>query len=367
MSRAKPDEWWLPLDIAEIGWNGRGFTDLSEAPIRFLFKLYAWEWLLREAFGPYLLTDTIGMVEPPWKMLLLNKAILPILWEMFPGHPNLLPAARQRKAIVGACVEKPIHGREGAGIRRVGERERVVDPPDRIYQAAAPLPQFEGWHALIGSSVMPARRPASVCARTATRSPATPAVSCPSFLGNLATRRQRDRNPMTEAATDAKTVSRTTTLHFDVVIVGAGISGVGAACSPDETVPRHALCRPRSARQLRRHLAHPPLSGDPLGQRPLRLRLHRFKPWTGPPIATGAEILRYMGEVIDENDLAGTSATGTGLLRRAGRAATISGRSRRPGPTPGGGSASPATSSGCARAITGTARATRPNGRGWRN
>ena len=31
---------------------------------------------------------------------------------------------------------------------------------------------------------------------------------------------------------------------------------------------------------------------------------YRFKPWTSAPIATAAEILRYMGEVIDENDLA---------------------------------------------------------------
>jgi glutathionylspermidine synthase len=144
----------VPLDIAEIGWNGRSFTDLSEAPNRFLFKLYPWEWLLREAFGPHLLTDAVGMVEPPWKMVLSNKGILPILWEMFPGHPNLLPAAREREAIAGACVEKPIHGREGADIRRVGERERVINRRDRIYQAAQPLPQFDGWYALIGSWVV---------------------------------------------------------------------------------------------------------------------------------------------------------------------------------------------------------------------
>jgi len=42
-----------PLDIADIGWNGEIFTDLSEAPIRFLFKLYPWEWLLREQFGAH--------------------------------------------------------------------------------------------------------------------------------------------------------------------------------------------------------------------------------------------------------------------------------------------------------------------------
>ncbi len=80
-----------PMDIEEIGWNGQAFTDLGETPIRFLFKLYPWEWMLREEFGPHLMADTMGVVEPPWKMLLSNKAILPILWEMFPDHPNLLP------------------------------------------------------------------------------------------------------------------------------------------------------------------------------------------------------------------------------------------------------------------------------------
>jgi glutathionylspermidine synthase len=144
----------VQLDIAEIGWNGRAFTDLSEVPIHFLFKLYPCEWLLREAFGPHLLTDAIGMIEPPWKMLLSNKAILPILWETFPGHPNLLPAAWEHEAIKGACFEKPIYGREGADVRRVGEGEIAVNRPNRVYQAASPLPRFDGWHALVGSWVV---------------------------------------------------------------------------------------------------------------------------------------------------------------------------------------------------------------------
>jgi glutathionylspermidine synthase len=107
-----------------------------------------------EEFGPLLLTDAIGFIEPPWKMLLANKAILPILWEMFPGHPNLLAAAWEREEIEGACVEKPIYGREGADVRLVGDREIVANRPDRIYQVAAPLPQFDEWHALIGSWVI---------------------------------------------------------------------------------------------------------------------------------------------------------------------------------------------------------------------
>jgi glutathionylspermidine synthase len=142
------------LDISEIGWNGRALTDLAEAPIRFLFKLYPWEWMLRESFGAHLLSDLVGIVEPPWKMVLANKAILPVLWEMFPGHPNLLPAARERSAIKGRCVEKPIYGREGKDVRLLGPDETGSGHRERIYQAAAPLPVFDGWHALIGSWVI---------------------------------------------------------------------------------------------------------------------------------------------------------------------------------------------------------------------
>jgi glutathionylspermidine synthase len=54
--------------------------------------------------------------EPIWKMLLSNKAILPILWELFPNHPNLLPAyfteeeAKHHLSDVG-YVKKPIFGK----------------------------------------------------------------------------------------------------------------------------------------------------------------------------------------------------------------------------------------------------------------
>ena len=143
-----------PLDISDIGWNGQVFTDLAETPLRFLFKLYPWEWLLREQFGPHLLTDAIGVVEPPWKMLLSNKAILPVLWEMFPGHPNLLPASRERGAVAGPCVEKPIYGREGKDVRLLAADDPGSGHRGRVYQARAALPEYDGWHALVGSWVV---------------------------------------------------------------------------------------------------------------------------------------------------------------------------------------------------------------------
>jgi glutathionylspermidine synthase len=142
------------LDIAEIGWNGSAFTDLTETAIGFLFKLYPWEWMLREQFGAHLLRDLVGIVEPPWKMVLSNKAILPVLWEMFPGHPNLLPASHDRGAIIGPCIEKPNHGREGNDVRLLGKDDAGNAHRGQVYQALAPLPVFDRWHALIGSWVI---------------------------------------------------------------------------------------------------------------------------------------------------------------------------------------------------------------------
>jgi len=141
------------LDIAELGWNGRCFTDLAERPIQALFKLYPWEWMLRERFGEHLRTDCAAFIEPPWKMLLSNKAILPVLWEMFPGHPNLLPASFDRAKVPGACVEKPVHGREGDGIRLL-EPGAPATRKNGVYQALCPLPVFDGRHAVIGSWVV---------------------------------------------------------------------------------------------------------------------------------------------------------------------------------------------------------------------
>ena len=142
------------LDTSEVGWNGQCFTDLSERPIEALFKLYPWEWMLRERFGEHLRSDCTAFVEPPWKMVLSNKAILPLLWEMFPDHPNLLPAAFTRDGVAGTCVEKPVHGREGAGVQVLQAGEFGRGRGARIYQAACPPPVFDGMHAVIGSWVI---------------------------------------------------------------------------------------------------------------------------------------------------------------------------------------------------------------------
>jgi glutathionylspermidine synthase len=107
-----------PVFIEDIGWDARQdcFVDLEGSPIRRCFKLYPWEWLWREEFGAHLATDCVQFIEPAWKMLLSNKGLLPILWELFPGHPNLLPAYEEAAPLGGRYIRKPRLGREGSNV-----------------------------------------------------------------------------------------------------------------------------------------------------------------------------------------------------------------------------------------------------------
>lgn len=71
-------------------------------------------------------------IEPWWKLILGNKALLPLLWSMYPNHPSLLPSYYSdpktelqsdyyRSFGYNAdkdWVSKPIFGREGAGVFR---------------------------------------------------------------------------------------------------------------------------------------------------------------------------------------------------------------------------------------------------------
>ncbi|NIR41235.1 MAG: NAD(P)/FAD-dependent oxidoreductase [Actinobacteria bacterium] len=91
--------------------------------------------------------------------------------------------------------------------------------------------------------------------------------------------------------------------HFDVLIVGAGISGVGGAYHLTRQCPERSFVVLENQEGFggtwRTH-TYPGIRSDS----DLYTFGYRFKPWTGPPIATAEEILKYMGEVIEENDLA---------------------------------------------------------------
>lgn len=149
------------LFMEEIGWDhaSRLFVDLENEPISTMFKLYPWEWLAREESGPYLTGAPLRMIEPAWKMILSNKGILPVLWEMFEGHPNLLEASFEDRTIGGDYVRKPIFSREGGNIviRRNGEwigTSGSYGDEGYIYQRYAPLPTFDGNYPVVGSWII---------------------------------------------------------------------------------------------------------------------------------------------------------------------------------------------------------------------
>lgn len=145
-----------PLDIGDIGWRRGQFVDVQDRPIQQLCKLYPWEWLLAEPFGPHIAGAGTIWIEPAWKLMLSNKAMLVLLWEMFPGHPNLLPAARLRIQLPGAVAAKPWFGREGEGVSLLAAGESLPGAGNEgwIYQQQRRLPQFDGRYPVIGSWVI---------------------------------------------------------------------------------------------------------------------------------------------------------------------------------------------------------------------
>jgi cation diffusion facilitator CzcD-associated flavoprotein CzcO len=91
--------------------------------------------------------------------------------------------------------------------------------------------------------------------------------------------------------------------HFDVLIAGAGISGIGSAYHLQTQCPGKTYLVLEALEDFggtwRMH-KYPGIRSDS----DLYTFGYRFKPWIGPPIATAEEILNYMGEVIDENEIA---------------------------------------------------------------
>lgn len=127
----------LSFDQIGISTESWHFIDLNNQEIHLLFKLYPWEWILREEYGWKVKHTKTRFIEPAWKLLLSTKALLPRLWKVHRGHPNLL--ASYFEGEVGATpttayVRKPLLGREGANISIVGPgHQKVVITPDPLY------------------------------------------------------------------------------------------------------------------------------------------------------------------------------------------------------------------------------------------
>jgi glutathionylspermidine synthase len=151
--------------IGELGYHEaeREFRDPEERVIHTLFKLYPWEWIANEPGGGFVKTDAgrTTIIEPVWKMLLSNKAILAVLWELYPGHLNLLATALDTPPPgVHSWVRKPKMSREGNNIT-IYENGAAVLSTDGDYgeegyvcQELLDIAAFNGQYPVLGSWVI---------------------------------------------------------------------------------------------------------------------------------------------------------------------------------------------------------------------
>ncbi len=166
------------LPINQVGESGEGFVDHNGERIRFAYKMYPWDRMIKERYGRQM-ADWYGdgtgastlWMEPIWKLMWSSKAILPTLWHLFPDHPNLLPAAFVENgrtvdplgkdlAISGTTVHKPLYGFEGGDIVIVPADPR--EPPletgprrgfgeeGRVCQRFMDLGTYDGRHPVLG-------------------------------------------------------------------------------------------------------------------------------------------------------------------------------------------------------------------------
>ena len=112
-----------------------------------------------EQFFRFFNQEPIGDIACIYSSIISNKALLPMLWEMFPNHPNLLAAYFSEDAHpeMEKYVIKPIFSREGANVSIV-EQGKVVESVEGPYgeegtivQEFYPLPKFGDSYTLIGS------------------------------------------------------------------------------------------------------------------------------------------------------------------------------------------------------------------------
>lgn len=161
--------------MEQMGLSQDGFfTDKLDRVVDWCFKLYPWENMHRDDFAADINNAQVNWLEPMYKSLLSNKALLPMLWKLFPNHPNLLPAyfsdelghanghgnshgSHSADMHTGDWVKKPLYSREGANIAIIKQGQVThhstgpYGEEGYIYQAYHPLPTFEKSHTIIGS------------------------------------------------------------------------------------------------------------------------------------------------------------------------------------------------------------------------
>lgn len=151
------------IPIQDVGWaeDIEEFIAADRSIMEYIFKLYPYEWILEDGFGEKLVRNGFRSqwIEPAWKILLSSKAILPVLWEMYPNHPYLLESYFEPRHLKD-FAKKPIYSREGANVTLhknnlpIEQNSGAYGKEGFIYQQLFDLPNFDGNYPVIGSWVI---------------------------------------------------------------------------------------------------------------------------------------------------------------------------------------------------------------------
>ena len=121
------------------------------------FKLYPYEWIFSENIEAA--KSKIHWIEPLWKSIMSNKALLPIIYQLFPDSPYVLPCKVNPVGMKSYC-KKPIFSREGANITLVKDGKVIEESTGEygeegyVYQELVDVQPYDGYYPLIGSFVI---------------------------------------------------------------------------------------------------------------------------------------------------------------------------------------------------------------------
>jgi glutathionylspermidine synthase len=141
------------MAMHRVGWDSRAghFVDHHGTPITHCFKLYPWEWMLREPFANRVEASGCAFIEPPWRLLLGSKGILCVLSELFGDHDAVVPCRTSPEHLGPAFVSKPLFGHEGQNVslHRDGEITESLSgeygEEPKVYQAFVESPRHDGF------------------------------------------------------------------------------------------------------------------------------------------------------------------------------------------------------------------------------
>ncbi len=158
--------------VTNLHWHKGHIVDSEGLPIKRVWKTWAWETVLDQvrkemedhdvaiiepdSSSPPRLVDVllrpdVMVHEPLWTLIPSNKAILPVMWMLFPDHPYLLNSQFELTddLLKSGYVEKPIVGRSGENIvisdtkDIIGQTEGRFGSRQRIYQSLHRLPHID--------------------------------------------------------------------------------------------------------------------------------------------------------------------------------------------------------------------------------